>query len=226
MSKGNEFVLEQPLPLRKQVYKYLRDQIVSGNFNPTTRMVESQIAASLGISRTPVREALHILEQEGFVESIPRVGYRVLELSRRELDELIEVRRVNEALACSMAVRNHSRKILAALEKNLDATQKVIENMDCESFLKCDEDFHDILSMGTGCRHLNGICQMVRRLMLRYRTSSIRLKGSMQGALDGHRSVVACYQKKDEQGMVEAMNEHLDFVREDICNQGLDEKDE
>lgn len=225
MSKGNEFVLEQPLPLRKQVYKYLRDQIVSGNFNPTTRMVESQIAANLGISRTPVREALHILEQEGFVESIPRVGYRVIELNRRELDELIEVRRVNEALACSMAVRNYSGKTLTALEKNLATTEKVIENMDCESFLDCDEKFHDILSMGTGSRHLNGICQMVRRLMLRYRTSSIRLKGSMQGALDGHRAVVASYREKDEQGMVEAMNDHLDFVREDICNQGLDENE-
>ncbi len=224
MSKGNEFVLEQSLPLRKQVYRFLRDQILSRSFDPATRMIESQIANQLGISRTPVREALHLLEQDGFVESIPRIGYRVLELDIKELDEVIEIRRMNEALACTMAVRNYSDEILAAFQKTLAASEKAIQRNDTEGFLETDEKLHDILARGSGSRHLNGICQMLRRLMLRYRTSSIRFVQSMQGAHDGHLKVVECYRNRDEQGMVRAMHEHLDFVREDVCTQGLDDK--
>ncbi len=184
-------------------------------------MVESQIAGQLGISRTPVREALHLLEQEGFVESIPRIGYKVLNLDVTDLDELIEIRRINESLACTRAIRNHSEETLAAFHENLTATQEAVSRKDTETFLKCDEQFHDILATASGSRHLNGICQMLRRLMLRYRTSSLRHVHSMQSALNGHVKVVECYRDKDEQKMIQAMQDHLDFVRKDVCSEGL-----
>ncbi|AMK09983.1 DNA-binding GntR family transcriptional regulator [Pseudodesulfovibrio indicus] len=221
MNEGKEFVLEQPLPLRKQVFNYLRDNILSRSFTPDTRIVEAQIAAKLGVSRTPVREALHLLEQEGFIESIPRVGYKVVQLDEKELDEVIEIRRVNESLACTLAVRNYSEETLAAFRKNIVATRKSMKQEDSDQFLRCDEQFHEILAMASGSRHLLSICQLLRRLMLRYRSRSVGFLDSYQGILDGHIAIVEAYGNRDEQGMIKGLNAHLDYVCKEVCTRSL-----
>lgn len=223
MNEGKEFVLEQPLPLRKQVFNYLRDNILSKSFTPDTRIVEAQIATQLGVSRTPVREALHLLEQEGFIESIPRVGYKVVQLDEKELDEVIEIRRVNESLACTLAVRNYSNETLTAFRKNITAGQQAMMQNDYEQFLRCDEQFHEILALASGSRHLLSICQLLRRLMLRYRSQSIGFLDSFQGILDGHSSIVEAYANKDEQGMIDGLNAHLNYVCKEVCTRSLTE---
>lgn len=221
VNEDKGFVLEQPLPLRKQVFNYLRDNILSKSFTPDTRIVEAQIATQLGVSRTPVREALHLLEQEGFIESIPRVGYKVVQLDENELDEVIEIRRVNESLACTLAVKNYSDKTLAAFRKNIIATQKTMNQEDSDQFLRCDEQFHEILALASGSRHLLSICQLLRRLMLRYRSRSVGFLESYQGILDGHIAIVAAYENRDEQGMIEGLNSHLDYVCKEVCTRSL-----
>lgn len=221
VNEDKGFVLEQPLPLRKQVFNYLRDNILSKSFTPDTRIVEAQIATQLGVSRTPVREALHLLEQEGFIESIPRVGYKVVQLDENELDEVIEIRRVNESLACTLAVKNYSDETLAAFRKNIIDTQKTMKQENSDQFLRCDEQFHEILALASGSRHLLSICQLLRRLMLRYRSRSVGFLESYQGILDGHIAIVAAYENRDEQGMIEGLNEHLNYVCKQVCTRSL-----
>ena len=82
-------IIKQPKPIRKQVYEHLQKQILNQITEPSARLIEAQIAKSLGTSRTPVREALHLLEKDGFIESIPRVGYRVRKLTNEEVDEML-----------------------------------------------------------------------------------------------------------------------------------------
>jgi DNA-binding GntR family transcriptional regulator len=173
--------------------------------------VEAQIAKEIGASRTPVREAMHLLEKDGFLESIPRVGYRVKKLEWEELEEIVEIRRINELLACRWAIKVIDAKTIKALEKNLNMSKAAIDKGHLEDFLKHDEEFHEIL-VGAGKRpHIFALCQQLRRLMLRYRYESLRDQESVEKALKGHECILDCLKKKDEKCLETAMIDHLDF---------------
>ena len=204
-------IIQQPVPIRKQVYAYLRKQILSNAIEPSTRLVEAQIAKEIGASRTPVREAMHLLEKDGFLESIPRVGYRVKKLDWEELEEIVAIRRVNELLACRWALKIIDDNAIQALEKNLEISKAAIDRGHPEEFLKYDEEFHEIL-VGAGKRpHILALCQQLRRLMLRYRYESLRDQESVEKALKGHERILDCLKNKDEKGLEAAIIAHLDY---------------
>ena len=93
---ANDLTIEAPVSIRQKVYDFLRNQILSNHIAAGERLVEGRLAGQINVSRTPIREALHKLEMEGLIESIPRVGYRVKELRWEDVEELCEIRAVNE----------------------------------------------------------------------------------------------------------------------------------
>ncbi len=216
ISKIHPIFIEQPQPMRKQVYEHLRDQILSHAIEPCSRLVEAQIAKEIGISRTPVREALHLLEKDGFIESVPRVGYYVKKLAMDELDEIFEIRLVNEKLACRWAIERMDDAVRRALGKNIAKTEAALQKGSPHLFLKCDEEFHEILVKAAGSKHLLEICQQLRRLMLRYRSESIKTAQSVQTALKGHTRILECLNNKDLSGLESELIAHLNIARSDI----------
>ena len=209
-------LIEQPQPIRNQVYLHLRDQILNRTIEPSSRLVEAQIAKKIGTSRTPVREALHLLEKDGFIESIPRVGYYVKKLALDELDEIFEIRLVNEKLACRWAIERMDDARLRGLEKNIAKTRAALQKGSPHLFLKYDEEFHEILVTAAGSKHLLDICQQLRRLMLRYRSESIKTERSVKMALQGHTRMVECLKNKDLVGLEDELVSHLKSSRLDI----------
>lgn len=208
--------IEQPQPIRSQVYVHLRDQILNRTIEPSSRLVEAQIAKKIGISRTPVREALHLLEKDGFIESVPRVGYYVKKLALDELDEIFEIRLVNEKLACRWAIERMDEAGRRALENNIAKTETALKKGSPHLFLKYDEEFHETLVKAAGSKHLLEICQQLRRLMLRYRSESIKTERSVQSALIGHRRILECLKNKDIAGLEAELVAHLKNARIDI----------
>ena len=229
MSKKNEptMIIEQPVPIRKQVYLYLREQILKHSIKPSSRLVEAQVAKEIGISRTPVREALHLLEKDGFVEAIPRVGYRVKKLEWEELNEIFEIRRVNENLACCWALDRIDDKSLKKLEKNIEKAESALKKGALDQFLAFDEEFHEILVSSAGSKNLFELCQQLRRLMLRYRAASLKTESSVRIALNEHRNILECLKKKNKNCLEKALNEHLnhskDNIRSSVLNNDLDQ---
>jgi len=219
-------VIKQAEPIRKQIYEHLRKQILSQEVQPSSRLVEAQIAAEYGISRTPVREAFHLLEKDGFIEAIPRVGYRVRHLDWNELEDIFELRRVNESLACRWAIQRIDEKTLRLLEENVAQSRNALEKENPDRFLKYDGEFHEILGKATGSRHLFELCQQLRRLMLRYRVESIKTVETMAEALRGHEKMLSCLKNKDEEGLVSALSDHLSWSKEDIRSHRHTEQDE
>lgn len=225
MTDAKRMSIERPIPIRKQVYEYLRTQILEHSLKPSERLVEAQIAKDLGISRTPIREALHLLEKDGFVESIPRVGYKVMSLDWDDLEEIIEIRKVNEILACRWAVEKIDEKDLAALEENLVFSQSALDAGSPAKFLECDEQFHEILVSSAGSKHLLELCQQLRRLMIRYRSQSMHTieagaatfgLASIKAAFEGHIRIVGCLKSRDAAGVESAMVQHLEQAKKDI----------
>ena len=223
MSDDNvpKIVIQQPEPIRKQIYEHLRSQILNHTITPSSRLVEAQIAKEIGISRTPIREALHLLEKDGFLESVPRVGYFVKKLDLDELDEIFEIRLVIETLVCSRAIERIDDSSIQDLEKNIAQSDSALQNNTPQLFIKYDEEFHDTLVRSAGSKHLFNLCQQLRRLMLRYRAASIRVIPSVKEALEGHKRIVDCLKQRDAKGLQAEIIAHLNYSKDDIRKQAI-----
>lgn len=212
-------VIGAPVPIREKVRCEIRNLILNGRLKPGERLKENRLAEEIRTSRTPVREALHLLEREGLLESIPRVGYQVKPLRWEEVEEICAIRIVNETLAAQWAMKRMTDKELRALEKNIIDSRKEIEAGDPKAFVERDADFHEILARASGSRRLLELCQMFRRHMLRYRIESLYRAETALGALEGHRKIVECFRTKDEKGLERALREHLEFAKQSIRTQ-------
>jgi DNA-binding GntR family transcriptional regulator len=213
---SDNFVIEHPVSIREKVYDHLRNEILCNRIPAGTRLVEGRLAKQINVSRTPIREALHILEMEGLVESIPRVGYRVKELRWEDVEELCEIRAVNEILAARWAMKRVTPQELAAMKHNIDTAEAEIQAGNPEYFVDRDAEFHEMLAKASGSERLLELCQMLRRHMLRYRIESLYVVESGLRAVGGHRRVLECLEKKDDIGIEVAIREHLEQSKHDI----------
>jgi DNA-binding GntR family transcriptional regulator len=209
-------VIKDPPSIRKKVYAAIRNRILDGTFASGERLVESRIADEIKTSRTPVREALHLLEKEGLIESIPRSGYQVKPLYWEEVEEICAIRVVNETLAARWAMRRITPKELLALENNLVAAENEVIYGDPKTFVHRDAEFHEMLARASGSQRLFEMCELLRKHMLRYRVESLYLAETALRAIAGHRRIFECLQAGDEQGLVSAIREHLEWVKIDV----------
>ena len=137
------------LPLRDVVFNTLRDAILTGKLVPGERLMENQLAEKLGVSRTPVREALRMLELENLVELVPRKGAQVLDMTEKDIVNILEIRSALEGLATSLACKKMTKECLQQLKNmEVDFERAVAEN-DVERFVDIDEDFHDVIFQAT-----------------------------------------------------------------------------
>ena len=132
-------------PLRDQIREEIRQRIVEGRLAPGDRMIERELAAELGVSRVPVREALRMLETEGFVQVLPRRGVIVRRLSRHDVEELFDVRESLEVLATRRAATNATSGDLARLEDLLTEAEAAIHSRDRHAIGAANEQFHDTI---------------------------------------------------------------------------------
>ncbi len=221
---ADDLVIEAPVSIRQKVYDFLRNQILSNHIQAGERLVEGRLARQINVSRTPIREALHILEMEGLIESIPRVGYRVKELRWEDVEELCEIRAVNEILAARWAIKRITAAELAAIRENIDAAEAEIRRGRPELFVERDAEFHEMLVAASGSQRLLELCQMLRRHMLRYRIESLYVPESGLRAVSGHRGILACLENKDDIGIESAIRDHLEQSKRDIRRFAFDTK--
>lgn len=131
------------VPLRDQVYERLRHQIIDGTLRPGTKLVERELAAELGVSRVPVREAVRRLETEGFVQVVPRKGVVIRQLSRKNVEELYDVREALEVLATRRAAENSGPADRRRLNQHLTQARRALDAGKIERFGAANEAFHD-----------------------------------------------------------------------------------
>ncbi len=201
--------------IRKKVHKHLREQILSGEIGPNERLVETKIAKEIGTSRTPVREALHSLEQEGLIESIPRIGYKVKVISDHEAIEIWEIRSAIETLAITWAYENAREKLITELKKNIALSEKSIGREELRHFVDLDAQFHETIARLSGGKRLLELAQSLRRHALHYRIRSINLPGTALRAIDGHKKILQAIEEKNREALTLAIREHLEQSKRD-----------
>ena len=211
-----KFQLEQPPTIREEVYKYLRHKILVGEIGPDERLIEARLAEEIGTSRTPVREALHKLEMENLIQSIPRVGYAVREITEAELDEILQIRLALETLSAKWAASRIGTDDLSRLEEIIELTDRSIENGDLKAVIELDGEFHDIISKASQSRRLEEMSQTLRDHMLRLRLKGLNIPEIAIKSNQGHRKIVKALKKKDPKEIEVAVNYHLNGTRKSV----------
>lgn len=182
--------LDSYQPLREVVCETLRDAIRTGVLKPGERLMEIQLAEELGVSRTPVREAIRKLELEGYVIMMPRRGTYVANLSIRDVNEVFEIRTSLDSLASGLAAERITSEELERLERMLVLIGEYIEENDMDKIVETDTEFHDLLYQASRNTRLVGIIYNLREQLTRFRTTSMAYPGRLKETLEEHTRIV------------------------------------
>jgi DNA-binding GntR family transcriptional regulator len=223
--KRKKLVIKENPTIRKKVYEHVREQILSGQIAPKERLIETKIAQDIGTSRTPVREALHSLEIEGLIESIPRIGYTVKAISDREVVELWEIRCLLEGLAVRWAVEKAAKKLVKELKKNIVRAEEQVSRGNLDVFVELDGQFHETIARLSGGQRLLELTQALRRYVLRYRLESIYLPDVAFRAIEGHKEILRAIEKGDDAEISLALKNHLEQSKRDTLKYAFEKEE-
>ncbi|MFA6850512.1 MAG: GntR family transcriptional regulator [Selenomonadaceae bacterium] len=202
--------LDSYQPLREVVCETLRDAIRKGVLKPGERLMEIQLAEELGVSRTPVREAIRKLELEGYVIMMPRRGTYVANLSIRDVNEVFEIRTSLDSLASGLAAERITDEELERLQRLLVLIGEYIEENNMEKIVETDTEFHDILYQASRNTRLVGIIFNLREQLTRFRSTSMAYPGRLKETLEEHRHLVEAIAQGDALEAQRAAEEHME----------------
>lgn len=161
--------LQNHRPLREIVYEELKRQILVGEIAPGTRMMEVEMAEDMGVSRTPIREAIRKLEKEGLVTIEPRRGAYASEISVKDMVDVLEVRQDLEGMAAALAAEKVTEEEKQAFIKVNSEYEEAIRSGNTDEIIRCDELFHQLIVSYSGNKTLNQLLSQVQELALRFR---------------------------------------------------------
>ncbi len=204
--------------LRKQVYSDLRMAILTGRIAPGTRLVESALAVEMGVSRTPIREALHKLDLEELVHSIPRVGYMVNDMTEYEIEDLFTTRTAIEQLAARWALEKITPEEIERIENNLKKADRILKNGMTGKMIDLDTEFHEIICKASRSKRLYQISQMLREHMLKFRIACLHLPEIAKRSRDGHFEILKALKSKDPRKTDNSILQHMLITKKDIMD--------
>lgn len=198
------------LPLRDVVFNTLRQAILKGELKPGERLMEIQLAERLGVSRTPVREAIRKLELEGLVVMVPRKGAEVSSITEKSLKDVLEVRKALEELAAELACQRMTVEEIREAEKQLGEFKKEILGDDLTKIAEMDVQFHELIYMGTKNERLIQMLNNLREQMYRYRMEYIKDKEKRGTLAAEHAEIINRIKNHDIDGAKDASRKHID----------------
>ena len=189
------------LPLRDVVFNTLRQAILRGEFKPGERLMEIQLANKLGVSRTPIREAIRKLELEGLVIMIPRKGLR----------DVLEVRKALEELAVQLACEKITQEELEELEQAGENFKKVLKrSKDITEVAEADVRFHDVIYMATDNQKLIHLLNKLREQMYRYRVEYLKNPDVHEQLIQEHEEIVYHIKRREKVEATAVTCQHID----------------
>jgi DNA-binding GntR family transcriptional regulator len=208
--------IEQPLQLAKLAYEALRDSILSGHLAPGKIVNEMALAKELGISRTPVREALLELSSQGLVEILPRKGIRIKYFSEQDVHEVCEIRELIELALVDGVARTEVGRSPKRLESALKQQRDAVKKGDMTEFLEADRRFHLSLTGLTDNRRISRILENLGDLIHVMGKEGLTRKGRVAEVLEEHQNVVDALKQGKIREAKEAMRVHLQNSRNAI----------
>lgn len=223
MSEELKLNMDAYLPLRDVVFHTLRDAILKGDLKPGERLMEMHLAEKLGVSRTPIREAIRMLEQEGLAITIPRKGAQVAGMTEKDLEDVLEIRDALDELAVAKACEKSNDDSIRELSDAMKSFETAVKSKDVREIVKTDEAFHDVIYKITENPKLTNIISNLREQMYRYRYEYVKDNANYKQLIDEHNQILEGLKNHDKDYVKKVMHTHLKNqvagVREVIQNQ-------
>ncbi|MCT4593287.1 MAG: GntR family transcriptional regulator [Anaeromicrobium sp.] len=208
--------LENYRPLRDVVFDHLRNSILNGELKPGERLMEVQLAGQLGVSRTPVREAIRKLELEGLVVMIARKGAYVADLSVKDILDVIEVRSVLEGLAASLAADRMSGEDVSELKEISNKFKACFEEENADGMIEQDRKFHECILKSTRNSKLIQINQGLQEQIHRFRIIYFSEYSQAKDLLEEHEEILNAIIRRDPIKAKEIAATHVENIGNSI----------
>ncbi len=197
----------------ERAFTYVRSLILEGSLKPGESIGDAQIAKKLGISRTPVREALRRLELEGLIGHVQHRGWTVRTLQVSDVSEIFEIKESLEAMLVRQATPNLTPDLKAKLSRSVSSMEEAARNADREAFLAADDAFHDTLYQAASNGRAKQIISSTNAQWRWIRVGLVGLLGGMSQAADEHRAVLEAALSGDAEAAAVAMGENISRVK-------------
>ena len=210
MDMDFEVNMNEYLPLRDVVFNTLRKAILRGELKPGERLMEIQLANKLGVSRTPIREAIRKLELEGLVLMIPRKGAEVAQITEKNMQDVLEVRKALEELSVQLACERITPEQVEEMKMAAEDFRKVLKSGDVTKIAEADVKFHDIIFAATNNQSLITLLNNLREQMYRFRVEYLKQKECYPQLLEEHDKLIALISGGEVEEACELMGCHID----------------
>ncbi|MEG1311362.1 MAG: GntR family transcriptional regulator [Romboutsia sp.] len=221
MDNLNKLNLDEYKPLRDVVFENLRGAILEGRLKPGQRLMEVQLAEQLGVSRTPVREAIRKLELEGLVVMLPRKGAYVANMSLKDIIDVLEIRASLEGLSASLAAERISPEDIDRLEKISKEFEESTIASDVDILLKKDVEFHECIFESTNNKKLHSLINSLWEQVYRFRVTYISDYDSSINIVNEHKLILDAIKKGDNELAKKYATEHIEKAEQFIIDRAM-----
>lgn len=210
MQDNLQVFMDEFLPLRDVVFNTLRQAILTGELKPGERLMEIHLANRLGVSRTPIREAIRKLELEGLVIMIPRRGAEVAQITEKSMNDVLEVRRALDALCAELACDRISPEELEELRLASQKFEEMVKTKDLKKIVQADVALHNIIVEATRNQRLVQLINNLSEQMYRYRFEYLKDYSQHEKLIEEHRIIYESIVAKDKETASKAAKVHID----------------
>jgi DNA-binding GntR family transcriptional regulator len=204
------------LSLGSRAYQEVRRIILEGQISPGEKLNEGELAKALGISRTPIREAVNRLEKEGLVEIFPQRGAFVIQFTEKDVYELFLIRENLEGLAARLATEKITPSSLAKLEACVDGFNEPFQEKDIQRYSREDLKFHQIIVLLSEGRRLVKLVSLLLDHIRMFRLTTRGVPDRMKASLVEHRRIIEAMRRKNPEEAEKSMRQHLQRVRDGV----------
>ena len=209
MTDNLELNMNAYLPLRDVVFNTLREAILKGDLKPGERLMELQLASRLGVSRTPIREAIRMLEQEGLAVTVPRKGAEVAKMTEKDMEDVLQIRRALDELAVRLACDKMTERQLLELQQAARGFEDSTRSRDVKKVAQADVAFHDAIYKAADNPKLMNMLNNLREQMYRYRVEYLKDESAYPTLIAEHQEIYDGLVRRDRESVVQAMARHV-----------------
>ncbi|RDY26184.1 GntR family transcriptional regulator [Romboutsia weinsteinii] len=224
MDNLSKLNLDNYKPLRDVVFENLREAILEGKLKPGQRLMEVQLAEQLGVSRTPVREAIRKLELEGLVVMLPRKGAYVANMSLKDIMDVLEIRASLEGLAAYLAAERISEDDVKKLYKIAEEFKQSTMDTDIDTLLKKDVEFHECIFKATNNKRLHQLINSLWEQVYRFRVTYISDYDSSLSIVEEHKLIADAIAKGDSELAKKYATEHIEKAEQFMLERAVSNK--
>lgn len=217
------FDIQNHKPLREMVYEELKMQILTGGIVPGTRMMEVELAEEMGVSRTPIREAIRKLEKEGLVTIEPRRGAYASRISTDDMVEILEVRQDLEGLAAYLAASRMSEENLSELRQVAEGYNKAVKDGDMTSMISHDTRFHRLIVDSCNNKILVHMVEQLQEMVLRFRYIYYDNFKRAEHMPAEHRAIMDAIADGNADKAREAADTHIYRLKQLVIEEGVEQ---